>query len=96
MKQWFPGTSGDESKVIRDVLDRTRRTIRPPPATMDDTRKDLDEARAFVQAKNLLTLPAGSQSAGDPHARVSARHLCGGRIQPGAGAGNRNWAHSSG
>ena len=25
---------------------------------MDDARKDLDEARAFVQAKQLLTLPA--------------------------------------
>ncbi len=58
--KWFAGhTEQDENKVIREVLDRIAQDHSTPASYMDDARKDLDEARAFAQAKNLLTLPAG-------------------------------------
>ncbi len=49
-----------ENKVIREVLDRIAEKHSTPASYMDDARKDLDEARNFVRAKNLLTLPQAS------------------------------------
>lgn len=46
-----------ENKVVREVLDHIAEKHATPATYMDDARKDLDEARAFVRAKNLLTLP---------------------------------------
>jgi uncharacterized protein (DUF885 family) len=46
-----------ENKVVREVLDRIAEKHSTPASYMDDARKDLDEARDFVRAKNLLTLP---------------------------------------
>ena len=61
----YPGHGGHgdlkgidrENKVVREVLDRIAEKHSTPAGYIDDTRKDLDEARAFVRAKNLLTLP---------------------------------------
>jgi uncharacterized protein (DUF885 family) len=51
---------GDErlNKIVREVLDGIAEQHSTPASYMDDTRKDLDEARDFTRAKNLLTLPA--------------------------------------
>ena len=49
-----------ENKVIREVLDHIAQDHSTPASYMDDARRDLDEARRFAAAKNLLTLPAGS------------------------------------
>ena len=46
-----------ENKVVREVLDKIAEKHSTPASFMDDARKDLDEARDFVRAKNLLTLP---------------------------------------
>ncbi|HTA41074.1 MAG TPA: DUF885 domain-containing protein [Bryobacteraceae bacterium] len=46
-----------ENKVVREVLDRIAEKQSTPATYMDDARKDLDEARNFVKAKNLLSLP---------------------------------------
>ncbi len=46
-----------ENKVVREVLDRIAEKHSTVASYVDDARKDLDEARAFVRAKNLLTLP---------------------------------------
>jgi uncharacterized protein (DUF885 family) len=46
-----------ENKVIGEVLDRIAAKHSTPESYMADARKDLDEARAFVQEKHLLTLP---------------------------------------
>ena len=88
----FPGhgdhadLKGDErlNKIVREVLDGIAEKHSTPASYMDDARKDLDEARDFARAKNLLTLPAARQSAGDSDAGIRARHLRGGRLQSGA------------
>ena len=49
-----------ENKIIREVLDRIAEDHTTPARYMDDWSKYLAEARSFVQAKNLLTIPAGS------------------------------------
>jgi uncharacterized protein (DUF885 family) len=49
-----------ESRVIGEVLDKIAERHSTPESYMDDARHDLDEARAFVQAKHLLTLPPRS------------------------------------
>jgi uncharacterized protein (DUF885 family) len=49
-----------ENKVVREVLDRIAEKHSTPASYIDDARKDLDEARAFVQSKNLLTLPTSA------------------------------------
>ncbi len=49
-----------ENKVIGEVLGKIADRHSTPESYMDDARKDLDEARAFVQQKHLLTLPARS------------------------------------
>jgi len=51
---------GDErlNKIVREVLDGIAEKHSTPASYMDDTRRDLDEARDFARAKNLLTLPS--------------------------------------
>lgn len=49
-----------ENRVIGEVLDKIAERHATPAVYMDDARKDLDEARAFVQEKHLLTLPTRS------------------------------------
>lgn len=64
----FPGhqdhaelKGGDrESRVIGEVLDKIAERHSTPESYMEDARKDLEEARAFVQQKHLLTLPSRS------------------------------------
>jgi uncharacterized protein (DUF885 family) len=46
-----------ENKVVREVLDRIAEKHSTVASYVDDARKDLDEARAFVHDKNLLSLP---------------------------------------
>ncbi len=43
--------------IVREVLDGIAEKHSTPSTYMDDARKDLDEARSFARAKNLLTLP---------------------------------------
>ncbi|HWB84146.1 MAG TPA: DUF885 domain-containing protein [Bryobacteraceae bacterium] len=67
-RQMYPGhkdhpeLSGDaqENKVIGEVLDKIAERHSTRETYMEDARKDLDEARAFVQEKHLLTLPTRS------------------------------------
>ncbi|PWU02908.1 MAG: hypothetical protein C5B51_20015 [Terriglobia bacterium] len=47
-----------ENKVIGEVLDKIAERHSTRESYMDDARKDLDEARAFVGEKHLLTLPS--------------------------------------
>lgn len=49
-----------ENKVIGEVLDRIAERHSTRESYMEDARRDLDEARAFVQEKHLLTLPTRS------------------------------------
>jgi uncharacterized protein (DUF885 family) len=67
-RSWFP-SHGDhsnlsgaerENAVIGEVLNKIAERHSTPESYMDDARKDLDEARAFVQEKHLLTLPTRS------------------------------------
>lgn len=46
-----------ENTVIGEVLGKIADRHATPESFMDDARKALDEARAFVQEKHLLTLP---------------------------------------
>ncbi|MEO8370512.1 MAG: DUF885 domain-containing protein [Candidatus Solibacter sp.] len=46
-----------ENTVIGEVLGRIAERHSTREAFLDDARKALDEARAFIQEKNLLTLP---------------------------------------
>ena len=65
-RQLFPAhkehaeLSGDarENRVIGEVLDRIAQRHSTPESYLEDARKSLDETRAFVQRKHLLTLPA--------------------------------------
>jgi uncharacterized protein (DUF885 family) len=47
-----------ENTVIGEVLGKIADRHASPESFMDDARKSLDEARAFVQEKHLLTLPS--------------------------------------
>lgn len=51
--------SGDDhdNAVISEVLNRIAELHSTRESYMDDAKKDLDEARAFVQSTHLLTLP---------------------------------------
>ena len=49
-----------DNTIVREVLDRIAERHSTPASFLDDARKDLDEARAFVAEKHLLTLPANS------------------------------------
>ncbi len=61
----FPGHAdhaelkGDDrlNKIVHEVLDKIAEEHSTPATYLDDARKDLDEARDFARAKNLLTLP---------------------------------------
>lgn len=46
-----------ENAVIGEVLDRIADHHSTRQSYMDDARKDLEEARAFVEAKHIVTLP---------------------------------------
>jgi uncharacterized protein (DUF885 family) len=67
-RQLFPAhkdhaeLSGDEreNRVVGEVLDHIAQRHSTPQAYMDDARQSLQEARAFVQQKRLLTLPSRS------------------------------------
>ncbi|HEY3838282.1 MAG TPA: DUF885 family protein, partial [Bryobacteraceae bacterium] len=67
-KKWFPGHSAHddlkgaehENRIIGEVLDRIAEKHSTPASYFNDAKADLDEATKFVQAKNLLTLPARS------------------------------------
>jgi uncharacterized protein (DUF885 family) len=52
--------SGDarQNEVIGEVLNHIAERHSTRESYMEDARKDLDEARAFVESKHLLTLPA--------------------------------------
>jgi len=47
-----------ENRIISEVLDRIAQRHATPDTYLDQAKRDLDEARAFVRSKNLLTLPA--------------------------------------
>jgi len=47
-----------ENRIISEVLARIAERHATPETYMSDAKRDLEEARAFVRAKNLLTLPA--------------------------------------
>ena len=49
-----------ENQVIGEVLAHIAERHSTPQSYMDDARKDLEEARAFVQQKHPLTLPSRS------------------------------------
>ena len=49
-----------ENRVIGEVLAKIAARHSTRDSYMDDARQDLEEARAFVQAKHLLTLPAAA------------------------------------
>jgi uncharacterized protein (DUF885 family) len=49
-----------ENTVIGEVLNNIAARHATPASYMDEARKDLDEARAFVRDKHLLTLPTRS------------------------------------
>ncbi|HCC57949.1 MAG TPA: hypothetical protein DEQ47_11955 [Solibacterales bacterium] len=59
--QWYP-THGetDAETVIREVLQRISDKRSTPASYLEDARHDLEEARQFVTAKNLLTLPSNA------------------------------------
>lgn len=67
-RQLFPAhkdhdeLSGDEreNRILTEVLDHIAQRHSTPQAFMDEARLSLDETRAFVQQKGLLTLPARS------------------------------------
>jgi uncharacterized protein (DUF885 family) len=54
------GNAEDQGHVIATVLGKIAERHSKPESYFDDARRDLDEARAFVQAKHLLTLPSRS------------------------------------
>ena len=56
------GLTGDalQNTVIGEVLAKIADNHSTRESYMDDARKDLDEARAFVQEKGLLKLPSRS------------------------------------
>ena len=53
--------SGDEriNRIVGEVLSHIAQRHSTPESYMDDAKRDLDEARAFVQQKHILTLPSG-------------------------------------
>jgi uncharacterized protein (DUF885 family) len=52
--------TSDKNKVIAAVLGNIAERHSTPETYISDAKQDLDEARQFVQAKHLLTLPARS------------------------------------
>jgi hypothetical protein len=58
--QTSSGPQEIENLVISSALNRIAEKHATPETYMADAKRDLEEARAFVRAKNLLTLPARS------------------------------------
>ena len=58
-QKMFPGKRDvkDETRVIGETLDHIARRHSTRESYIPDARKDLEEAREFVRAKDLLTLP---------------------------------------
>jgi uncharacterized protein (DUF885 family) len=58
-KKLYPshGAHENENVVISEVLARIADRHSTPASYMQDARRDLEEARRFVQSKHLLTLP---------------------------------------
>jgi uncharacterized protein (DUF885 family) len=54
------GNAEDKDLVISTVLAKVAERHSTPESYFQDARRDLDEARAFAQAKHLLTLPQSS------------------------------------
>jgi uncharacterized protein (DUF885 family) len=54
------GCTGDRNKAVREALGRIAEKHATPDSYFGDAKDDLAEARAFVQQKNLLSLPGGS------------------------------------
>jgi uncharacterized protein (DUF885 family) len=54
------GGKGDRNHAIQEVLNQIAEKHSTPDSYFDDAKSDLVEARAFVQQKNILALPAGS------------------------------------
>ena len=54
------GDAGDRNHVIGTVLGKIAERHSTPETYFEDARRDLEEARAFVQAKHLLTVPPRS------------------------------------
>ena len=54
------GATGDENHAIRQALDKIASNHSTAATYFDDAKADLTEARAFVTAKNLVTLAAGA------------------------------------
>ena len=60
-RKWYPsGKESDRNRVIASVLGKIAERHSTPENYVADAKRDLDEARQFVQAKHLLTLPAHS------------------------------------
>jgi uncharacterized protein (DUF885 family) len=65
-KQWFAGHGEHddlkgvdrENRIIGEVLGRIAEKHSTPASYMADAKADLEEARAFVKQKNLLTMPS--------------------------------------
>jgi uncharacterized protein (DUF885 family) len=53
------GATGDDNHAISEALNKIAQNHSAPDKYFDDAKADLDEARTFVQQKNLLTLPQG-------------------------------------
>jgi uncharacterized protein (DUF885 family) len=49
-----------QNTVVKEVLDHIAQEHSTPASYSDDVKKDLADARSFAQAKNLLTMPEGS------------------------------------
>ena len=73
-------------KTVEQALDDIARQHATPDTYIAKAKETLAQATAFVKEKDLLTLPARVQSAGDRDAGIHARHLRRRRIQPGAAA----------
>lgn len=54
------GAVGNQNQAIKQALDKIAEKHSTPDTYLSDAKADLAEARAFVQQKNLLTLPEGS------------------------------------
>ncbi len=57
-RQLVPDASGDEGAVIRSALNDIARRHATRQTYFAEARQDLEEARQFVQARNLVQLPA--------------------------------------
>jgi uncharacterized protein (DUF885 family) len=65
--KWFAGHAAHEdmkgtereNKVVGEVMDHIAQDHSTPASYFGDAKRDLEEARNFAMAKNLLTLPKG-------------------------------------